>query len=215
MSNDQAIILDTIDKFLEKEVRPVVKEYELADKYPHEIVSKMKELGLFGATISESYGGLGLSAEVYAQIVEHVSKVWMSISGIFNSHLIMCTAIEKFGTDQMKEKYLPLMARGELRGGIALTEPDCGTDLQAIRMRAAKKDDHYILNGTKQWITNSVEGNVLAVLVKTDVDANPRHKGMSLLIVEKEAGYKATKLSKLGYRGIDTCLLYTSPSPRD
>ncbi len=204
MSNDQAIILDTIDKFLEKEVRPVVKEYELADKYPHEIVSKMKELGLFGATISESYGGLGLSAEVYAQIVEHVSKVWMSISGIFNSHLIMCTAIEKFGTDQMKEKYLPLMARGELRGGIALTEPDCGTDLQAIRMRAAKKDDHYILNGTKQWITNSVEGNVLAVLVKTNVDANPRHKGMSLLIVEKKAGYKATKLSKLGYRGIDT-----------
>ena len=204
MSNDQAIILDTIDKFLEKEVRPVVKEYELADKYPHEIVSKMKELGLFGATISESYGGLGLSAEVYAQIVEHVSKVWMSISGIFNSHLIMCTAIEKFGTDQMKEKYLPLMARGELRGGIALTEPDCGTDLQAIRMRAAKIDDHYILNGTKQWITNSVEGNVLAVLVKTNVDANPRHKGMSLLIVEKEAGYKATKLSKLGYRGIDT-----------
>ena len=175
MSNDQAIILDTIDKFLEKEVRPVVKEYELADRYPHEIVSKMKELGLFGATISESYGGLGLSAEVYAQIVEHVSKVWMSISGIFNSHLIMCTAIEKFGTDQMKEKYLPLMARGELRGGIALTEPDCGTDLQAIRMRAAKKDDHYILNGTKQWITNSVEGNVLAVLVKTNVDANPRH----------------------------------------
>ena len=204
MSNDQVIILDTIDKFLEKEVRPVVKEYELADKYPYEIVSKMKELGLFGATISESYGGLGLSAEVYAQIVEHVSKVWMSISGIFNSHLIMCTAIEKFGTDQMKEKYLPLMARGELRGGIALTEPDCGTDLQAIRMRAAKKDDHYTLNGTKQWITNSVEGNVLAVLVKTDVDANPRHKGMSLLIVEKEAGYKATKLSKLGYRGIDT-----------
>ena len=204
MSNDQAIILDTIDKFLEKEVSPVVKEYELADKYPHEIVSKMKELGLFGATISESYGGLGLSAEVYAQIVEHVSKVWMSISGIFNSHLIMCTAIEKFGTDQMKEKYLPQMARGELRGGIALTEPDCGTDLQAIRMRAAKKDDHYILNGTKQWITNSVEGNVLAVLVKTNVDANPRHKGMSLLIVEKEAGYKATKLSKLGYRGIDT-----------
>ena len=204
MSNDQAIILDTIDKFLEKEVSPVVKEYELADKYPHEIVSKMKELGLFGATISESYGGLGLSAEVYAQIVEHVSKVWMSISGIFNSHLIMCTAIEKFGTDQMKEKYLPLMARGELRGGIALTEPDCGTDLQAIRMRAAKKDDHYILNGTKQWITNSVEGNVLAVLVKTNVDANPRHKGMSLLIVEKEAGYKATKLSKLGYRGMGT-----------
>ena len=164
----------------------------------------MKELGLFGATISDKYGGLGLSAELYAQIVERVSKVWMSISGIFNSHLIMCTAVEKFGSEAMKEKFLPLMSSGELRGGIALTEPDCGTDLQAIRMRADKRDGGYLLNGTKQWITNSVEGNVLAVLVKTDLDANPRHKGMSLLIVEKSAGYKATKLSKLGYRGIDT-----------
>ena len=204
MSAEQHIILSTIDKFLEKEVRPVVKEYELEDKYPHDIVIKMKELGLFGATISEEYGGLGLSAQIYAKIVEHVSKVWMSISGIFNSHLIMCTAIEKFGNDSMKEKFLPLMARGELRGGIALTEPDCGTDLQAIRMRADKDGEEYVLNGTKQWITNSVEGNVLAVLVKTDLNANPRHKGMSLLIVEKTMGYKATKLSKLGYRGIDT-----------
>lgn len=198
------MILAAIDKFLEKEVRPVVKEFELADKYPHDIVAKMRELGLFGATISEEYGGLGLSAEIYAQIVEHVSKVWMSVSGIFNSHLIMCSAVEKFGTSQMKEKFLPLMAAGELRGGIALTEPDCGTDLQAIRMRADKQEDSYVLNGTKQWITNSVEGNVLAVLVKTDLNANPRHKGMSLLIVEKSMGYKATKLSKLGYRGIDT-----------
>ena len=204
MSSEKLMILAAIDKFLEKEVRPVVKEFELADKYPHDIVAKMRELGLFGATISEEYGGLGLSAEIYAQIVEHVSKVWMSVSGIFNSHLIMCSAVEKFGTSQMKEKFLPLMAAGELRGGIALTEPDCGTDLQAIRMRADKQEDSYVLNGTKQWITNSVEGNVLAVLVKTDLNANPRHKGMSLLIVEKSMGYKATKLSKLGYRGIDT-----------
>ena len=204
MSSEKLMILAAIDKFLEKEVRPVVKEFELADKYPHDIVAKMRELGLFGATISEEYGGLGLSAEIYAQIVEHVSKVWMSVSGIFNSHLIMCSAVEKFGTSQMKEKFLPLMAAGELRGGIALTEPDCGTDLQAIRMRADKQEDSYVLNGTKQWITNSVEGNVLAVLVKTDLNANPRHKGMSLLIVEKNMGYKATKLSKLGYRGIDT-----------
>ncbi|MDC0214136.1 acyl-CoA dehydrogenase family protein [Gammaproteobacteria bacterium] len=204
MSSEKLMILAAIDKFLEKEVRPVVKEFELADKYPHDIVAKMRELGLFGATISEEYGGLGLSAEIYAQIVEHVSKVWMSVSGIFNSHLIMCSAVEKFGTSQMKEKFLPLMAAGELRGGIALTEPDCGTDLQAIRMRADRQEDSYVLNGTKQWITNSVEGNVLAVLVKTDLNANPRHKGMSLLIVEKNMGYKATKLSKLGYRGIDT-----------
>lgn len=202
--SDEQIILDTVDKFLEREVKPVARDLELADEYPHEIVAKMRELGLFGATIGVEYGGLGLSATTYAKVVERVSAVWMSVSGIFNSHLIMCAAIERFAADDLKERYLPRMARGELRGGIALTEPDCGTDLQAIRTRALREEDHYVINGTKQWITNSVQGNVLAVLVKTDVNANPRHRGMSLLVVEKEAGYKAHKLSKLGYRGIDT-----------
>ncbi len=146
----------------------------------------------------------GLSATVYAKIVERVSSVWMSVSGIFNSHLIMCAAIERFASESMKEHYLPRMATGELRGGIALTEPDCGTDLQAIRTRAVHHNDGYLINGTKQWITNSVEGNVLAVLVKTDLNTLPRHKGMSLLVVEKSAGYRAHKLKKLGYRGVDT-----------
>ena len=201
---DAAIILDTIDKFVEREIRPIARDYELADRYPHELVEKMKSLGLFGATISEQYGGMGLSAEVYAQIVERVSAAWMSVSGIFNSHLIMCAAVEKFGTPAMKENYLPRMATGELRGGIALTEPDCGTDLQAIRTRAEARDEHYVINGTKQWITNSVEGNILAVLVKTDPHLQPRHRGMSLLLVEKSAGYEAHRLSKLGYKGVDT-----------
>jgi len=202
--SDIQIILDAIDKFLDKEVKPVARDLELADTYPHEIVQKMKALGLFGATIGTEYGGMGLNAETYAQIVEKVSDVWMSLSGIFNSHLIMCAAVEKFGSAGMKEAYLPRMATGELRGGIALTEPDCGTDLQAIRTRAVLKDGEYIISGTKQWITNSVEGNVLAVLVKTDWNVEPRHKGMSLLLVEKSAGFKAHKLKKLGYRGIDT-----------
>ena len=202
--SDEQIILDTVDKFLEREVKPVARDLELADEYPHEIVAKMRELGLFGATIGVEYGGLGLSAATYANVVERVSAVWMSVSGIFNSHLIMCAAIERFAADDLKERYLPRMATGELRGGIALTEPDCGTDLQAIRTRAVRKEDHYVINGTKQWITNSVQGNVLAVLVKTDMNTNPRHRGMSLLVVEKEAGYRAHKLSKLGYRGIDT-----------
>ena len=202
--SDEQIILDAVDRFLEREVKPVARKLELADEYPHEIVAKMRELGLFGATIGTQYGGLGLSAGTYAKIVERVSAVWMSVSGIFNSHLIMCAAIERFAADDLKERYLPRMATGELRGGIALTEPDCGTDLQAIRTRAVREEDHYVINGTKQWITNSVQGNVLAVLVKTDMTANPRHRGMSLLVVEKEAGYKAHKLSKLGYRGIDT-----------
>ena len=203
MSDDQ-IILDTVDKFLQRDVRPYAKDLELKDEYPSEIVEKMKALGLFGATIGTQYGGLGLSASTYAQIVERVSAVWMSISGIFNSHLIMCAAIEKFADEQLKETYLPRMATGELRGGIALTEPDCGTDLQAIRTRADLTGSDYIVNGTKQWITNSVQGNVLAVLVKTDLTAQPRHRGMSLLVVEKAMGYHSHKLSKLGYRGVDT-----------
>ena len=180
--SDIQIILDAIDKFLDKEVKPVARDLELADTYPHEIVQKMKALGLFGATIGTEYGGMGLNAETYAQIVEKVSAVWMSLSGIFNSHLIMCAAVEKFGSPGMKEAYLPRMATGELRGGIALIEPDCGTDLQAIRTRAVLKDGEYIISGTKQWITNSVEGNVLAVLVKTDWNVEPRHKGMLSLI---------------------------------
>ncbi len=202
-STDQAI-LDTIDRFLEREVRPFAKELELADEYPTAIVERMKELGLFGATIGTKYGGLGLSASVYARIVERVSAVWMSVSGIFNSHLIMSAAIEKFATEEQKETWLPRLATGELRGGIALTEPDCGTDLQAIRTRATRSADEYIIDGTKQWITNAVEGNVLLVLVKTDPVVEPRHRGMSLVFVDKRSGYRATKLKKLGYRGVDT-----------
>ena len=201
--NDK-LILSSIDKFLEKDVKPYVKEFESEDKYPQDIADKMAELGLFGATISEDYGGLGLSAVTYSKIVENVSSVWMSVSGIFNSHLIMCAAVEKFGTDEMKNFYLPKFASGELRGGIALTEPDCGTDLQSIKTKATKDNTNYRINGTKTWITNSVQGDVLAVLVKTNNEISPPHKGMSLLLVHKDQGYIPRKLKKLGYRGIDT-----------
>ena len=201
--NDK-LILSSIDKFLEKDVKPYVKEFESEDKYPQDIADKMAELGLFGATISEDYGGLGLSAVTYSKIVENVSSVWMSVSGIFNSHLIMCAAVEKFGTDEMKNFYLPKFATGELRGGIALTEPDCGTDLQSIKTKATKDNTSYKINGTKTWITNSVQGDVLAVLVKTNNEVSPPHKGMSLLLVHKDQGYIPRKLKKLGYRGIDT-----------
>ncbi|MDA1077210.1 MAG: acyl-CoA dehydrogenase family protein [Proteobacteria bacterium] len=204
MATDNDLILDAVDAFVARDVLPVAHQLEQQDSYPHEIVEKMKTLGLFGATIGIKYGGLGLPSSTYAQIVERVSAAWMSVSGIFNSHLIMCAAIERFATEEVKERFLPRMASGELRGGIALTEPDCGTDLQAIRTRAVLAGDEYVIDGTKQWITNSVEGNVLAVLVKTDPDAVPAHRGISLLIVEKSAGYRATKLKKLGYRGIDT-----------
>ena len=203
-SENDKLILSSIDKFLEKDVKPFVKEFESEDKYPQDIADKMAELGLFGATISEDYGGLGLSAVTYSKIVENVSSVWMSVSGIFNSHLIMCAAVEKFGTDEMKNFYLPKFATGELRGGIALTEPDCGTDLQSIKTKATKDNTKYRINGTKTWITNSVQGDVLAVLVKTNNEISPPHKGMSLLLVHKDQGYIPRKLKKLGYRGIDT-----------
>ena len=203
-SENDKLILSSIDKFLEKDVKPYVKEFESEDKYPQDIADKMAELGLFGATISEDYGGLGLSAVTYSKIVENVSSVWMSVSGIFNSHLIMCAAVEKFGTDEMKNFYLPKFASGELRGGIALTEPDCGTDLQSIKTKATKDNTKYRINGTKTWITNSVQGDVLAVLVKTNNEISPPHKGMSLLLVHKDQGYTPRKLKKLGYRGIDT-----------
>ncbi|MEE2804232.1 MAG: acyl-CoA dehydrogenase family protein [Pseudomonadota bacterium] len=204
-NEEESLILDSINRFLERDVRPHVHELEANDTYPEKIVEQMRELGLFGATISQEYGGLGLSASTYARIVERVSTVWMSVSGIFNSHLIMAAAVERFGTDEQKRIYLPRFASGEVRGGVALTEPDCGTDLQGIRTRARRDGDTYVINGTKSWISNSVEGGILAVLVKTDPDAEPRHRGMSLLLVERDPGFKvARRLKKLGYKGIDT-----------
>lgn len=203
---DETLILDAVDRFLDREVRPVAHDLEAKDAYPHAIVEQMKALGLFGATISPEYGGLGLSATTYTRIVERVSAVWMSVSGIFNSHLIMAAAVERFGDEAMKRAYLPRFARGDLRGGIALTEPDCGTDLQGVRTRAVREGDEYVVNGAKTWISNSVEGGILAVLVKTDPTAEPAHRGMSLLLVEKGTpGFRITrKLEKLGYKGIDS-----------
>ena len=202
--NESALILDAVNKFLEKDVAPYVREFESEDKYPQAIADKLAELGMFGATISPEYGGLGIDIKTYSKVVERVSKVWMSVSGIFNSHLIMAAAVERFATEEIKREYLPKFATGEIRGGIALTEPDAGTDLQGIRMRAVKDGDDYVIDGTKTWITNSVQGLMLAVLVKTDPEASPPHRGMSLILVPKSAGYKASKLKKLGYRGIDT-----------
>ena len=202
--NESALILDAVNKFLEKDVAPYVREFESEDKYPQAIADKLAELGMFGATILPEYGGLGIDIKTYSKVVERVSKVWMSVSGIFNSHLIMAAAVERFATEEMKREYLPKFATGEIRGGIALTEPDAGTDLQGIRMRAVKDGDDYVIDGTKTWITNSVQGLMLAVLVKTDPEASPPHRGMSLILVPKSAGYKASKLKKLGYRGIDT-----------
>ncbi len=208
MDSNQQEFVDAVEHWAEKELRPVARELDNADEYPHAIVEQMKELGLFGATIGEAYGGLGLSAWTYAQIVVKVASIWMAPSGIFNSHLIMASAIERAGTEAQKRKYLPLMASGEFRGSIGLTEPNAGSDLQAIRTVAKRDGDHYVVNGSKTWITNSLHGHGTLLLVKTDPAAEPRHKGMSLLIAEKGPGFNVVgKLKKMGYRSIDTCEL--------
>ncbi len=209
---DERAILDSISNWVEKEVRPQARKFDQADEYPHAIVEQMKELGLFGATISQHYGGLGLSAGIYAKIVIKVASAWMAPSGIFNSHLIMASAIERFGTESQKAEFLPRRASGEFRGGIGLTEPNAGSDLQAIRTvakRVASGDgEQYVVNGAKTWITNSGQGHAILLLVKTDPAAQPRHKGMSLFIAEKGAGFVvAKKMGKLGYKAIDTCEL--------
>jgi alkylation response protein AidB-like acyl-CoA dehydrogenase len=201
-------ILDAIDRWLKREVAPHAAQLEHDDVWPERMVAQMKELGLFGATISPQYGGLGLPAEVYAQIVTRISEVWMSLTGIFNSHLMMALLVERFGSSSLKEKYLARFASGELRGGLALTEPNAGTDLQAIRTRAKREGQSYVLNGTKTWISNGIQGHCFAVLAKTDPEAQPRHKGMTMFLCEKGPGFSASrKLEKLGYKGIDSAEL--------
>jgi alkylation response protein AidB-like acyl-CoA dehydrogenase len=205
---EEAALLDAIERWLEKEVRPQVMRLEHDDIYPHQLVAQMKEMGLFGAVLDPQWGGLGLSASTYAKIVMKISTVWMSLTGIFNSHLMMAILVEKFGTAEQKARFLPRMASGELRGALGLTEPDAGTDLAAIRTRAVKEGDHYIVNGTKTWISNGIEGNCCAVLVRTDPKVQPPRKGLSMFIMEKGSGFRASrKLEKIGYKGIDSAEL--------
>jgi alkylation response protein AidB-like acyl-CoA dehydrogenase len=210
-ADQESLILDSVARFLEREVKPHVHALEHDDIWPAKIVEGMKDLGLFGATIAAEHGGLGLSTGTYAKIVEQVSTVWMSLAGIFNSHLIMAAAVERFGTPAQKEEFLPRFATGEVRGGLALTEPDCGTDLQAIRTVARRDGDDYVINGTKTWISNGIRGQIFALLVKTDPGAEPRHRGMSLFLAEKGPGFTVgRKLEKLGYKGIDSAELIFS-----
>jgi alkylation response protein AidB-like acyl-CoA dehydrogenase len=206
--SDEAALLDAIGRWLEKEVRPQVMRLEHDDIYPHAMVRTMREMGLFGAVLDPRWGGLGLSASTYAKIVMQISTVWMSLTGIFNSHLMMAILVEKYASEAQKARFLPRMASGELRGGLALTEPDAGTDLAAIRTRAVKDGDHYVVNGTKTWISNGIEGGCCAVLVRTDPHAQPARKGLSMFIMEKGPGFSASrKLEKLGYKGIDSAEL--------
>lgn len=210
---DERQILDAIDKWVVKKVAPVAMQLEHDDVWPAELVADMTELGLFGALIHPDYGGLGLSASIYARVVTRISEEWMSLTGIFNSHLMMALVVQKFGTERQKAYWLPKFATAELRGCLGLTEPDAGTDLQAIRTTARRDGADYVVNGAKTWISNAIEGHVVALLVKTDPAAQPRYKGMSMLIASKidpqtraplPGVSNGRKLEKLGYKGIDS-----------
>ncbi len=200
-------VIDAVRRFVDRDVIPVASELEHADEYPHALVATMRELGLFGATIPIEHGGLGLSFVSYARLMAELSRGWMSLAGVINSHLIMAYVITHHGTDEQRKRFLPAMAAGEKRGGLALTEPHAGSDVQSIRTVATRSGDDYVLSGSKMFITNARYGTMLAVAAKTDPNATPAYAGISMFAVEKdEHGPKVSRnLKKLGYKGIDTC----------
>jgi len=202
-------VIAAVREFVDDEVRPVAAALEHADAYPHALVARMRELGLFGALVPEPFGGLGLDVTTYARVIEELCRGWMSLAGVINSHTMAALIVLNHGTDAQRQRFLPRFARGDARGGLALTEPHAGTDVQAIRTVARRRGDDYVLTGTKLFITNGREGNTLALLALTDPTAEPRHRGMSCFIVEKgHPGFRVAKsIAKLGYKGVDTAEL--------
>jgi butyryl-CoA dehydrogenase len=203
-------LLEVVRTFRDKEITPHAGHFDAADEYPEAIVEGMKELGLFGLTVPEEYGGLGLDIVTYAMIVEELAYGWMSVSGFLNTHFMGCFLIKTFGTDDQKQRFLPRMATGEIRGAYSLSEPDAGSDVASIRTRAVPDGDDYIVNGTKMWLTNGREAGLVVALVRTNPDPETKHRGMSVLLVEKEPGSRfegitvGPNIHKLGYRGVET-----------
>jgi alkylation response protein AidB-like acyl-CoA dehydrogenase len=202
--NDQ--IVDTVRRFVEREVMPVASKYEHANEYPHDLVERMKELGLFGATIAPEWGGLGLDYSTYSRIVEEICRGWMSLSGVLNTHLMFAYVLQRFGTAAQQERWLPAMARGEHRAALCLTEPHAGSDTQQIRTTARRDGDHYVVNGSKMFITNARTATIYSLLTKTDPKANPPHKGMTLFAAERGPGLSVGRdIDKIGYKSVETC----------
>jgi len=198
-------IVDTIRRFVERDVVPVASTLEHRNEYPSQLVERMKELGLFGATIPAEFGGLGLDVTTYAMIIEEICVGWMSLSGILNTHLLLAYMIRMHGSEAQKQRYLPKMAGGEMRGALCLTEAHAGSDVQRIRTTATRRGDFYVVNGSKMFVTNGRSGNLYALVCKTDPEADPPHKGMSLFIAEKGPGITVSRdIDKIGYKGVDT-----------
>jgi alkylation response protein AidB-like acyl-CoA dehydrogenase len=208
-------IVAAVRDFVERDVRPAARALEQADRYPHALVAGLRALGLFGALLPEAYGGLGLDTATYARVIEELCRGWMSLAGVINSHTMAALIVLHHGTEEQRRRFLPRFASGEARGGLCLTEPHAGSDVQAIRTLARRRGDDYVLSGTKMFVTNGREGNTFAVLAVTDPAASPRHRGMSCFIVEKgHPGFRvAQSLHKLGYRGVDTVELVLEDVP--
>jgi len=224
-TDEQRAITEMVRQFVDEQVIPIAEEYDHEDKFPEHVVDQMKELGLFGVTIPEEYGGMGLDLTTYAMIVEELSRGWISISGIVNTHFIGSYLLMKFGTDEQKETFLPRMASGEIRAAFSLSEPGLGSDVQAISTRAKQDGDDWVINGQKMWVTNGLMSGVVFLLAKSDPDASPPYKGMTCFITEKEPGAAENpgltippKIKKMGYKGVESTELvyedYRCPSNR-
>ncbi|WP_309118040.1 acyl-CoA dehydrogenase family protein [Saccharothrix sp.] len=212
LTDIQEEILSTVRTFVDKEIIPHAQALEHGDTYPADIVEGMKEMGLFGLTIPEEFGGLGESLLTYALVVEQIARGWMSVSGVINTHFIVAHMLKQHGTDAQKAHYLPRMATGEVRGSFSMSEPELGSDVAAIRTRAVREGDEYVINGQKMWLTNGGTSNLTAVLVRTDEGAEKPHQNLTTFLVEKPEGYGEVrpgltipgKIDKMGYKGVDT-----------
>src|SRR5438876_10157578 len=186
LDEEQEAVGQTVRDFAEKEVIPVADELEHRDEFREAIVEHMKELGLFGLTVPEEYGGAGMDLMTYALVGVELSRGWMSLSGIMNTHFMAIYLLKKYGSDEQKQRWLPKMATGEVRAALSMSEPGAGSDVQSIQCRAVRDGDHYVVDGTKMWVTNGLRSGLVVLLCKTDPEAKPAHKGMSILYVEKE-----------------------------
>ncbi|GAB2684734.1 acyl-CoA dehydrogenase family protein [Saccharopolyspora gloriosae] len=205
---DERLILDTVRDFVDKDVKPVARELEHADTYPEALIEQMKSLGIFGLAIPDEHGGTPVSTACYVLITEELARGWMSLAGAMGGHTVVSKLLLHFGTEQQRRHYLPRMATGEIRATMALTEPGGGSDLQAMSTHARRDGDGYSVNGSKTWITNSRRSQLIALLCKTNPDADPAHRGISILLVEHGPGLTVSRdLPKLGYKGVESCEL--------
>jgi alkylation response protein AidB-like acyl-CoA dehydrogenase len=208
VSAEEQMMIDTVAEFVDEQVKPDVNRVEHANEYPEAWIQTMKDMGIYGLAIDEPWGMGKVSTEAYALITQELARGWMSLAGAMGGHTVVAKLIQEYGTQQQKDAYLPRMATGELRATMALTEPGGGSDLQAMRTTATKDGDDYVINGSKTWITNARRSDLIALLCKTDPSAEPRHKGISIILVEKGEGFTISQdLSKLGYKGVETCEL--------